>query len=480
MSELLDFLRTHEEAFRSRARLASLYSDFRSQRAANPDGYAANTSAWLHALTSASRAGLVPSSRPGGTGAGNTLVLETGEALARALQTREWGRPLALGAVVRDAVARGRLVPLGEFLGRSGSAFARRWGPSAGQVVGWALRLIGVGGEGDGDGEERLDGGSFVVVASVEAAADSLLSALSATSTSNTSRIYTRSLFESTFANILDPTGAHPLTATDFSILLTYLSRDKPTLTHTATTIKLKSPTDPAPTPITTEDETIATLRSLILDLAAQTTTLHTRISALDSQIRTAIRAQQAATAKSLLRSKKLAAGTLAQRADALARLEDVFAAIERAADQVEMVRVMRASSAVLKTLHERVGGVEGVQGVVEELREGMEGVEEVGAALSLVGREGVGGEEVDVGVEVEFLALEREERDRREAEETRMKLDELERQERWARQEAERRAAERDPNDVVQTAGKDGAEKEMSFAEKFDRAMLSTTPELA
>ncbi|KAK4920571.1 hypothetical protein LTR28_012875, partial [Elasticomyces elasticus] len=361
MSELLDFLRTHEEAFRSRARLASLYSDFRSQRAANPDGYAANTSAWLHALASASRAGLVPSSRPG---ARNTLVLDTGETLARALQTREWGRPLALGAVVRDAVARGQLVPLAEFLGRSGSLFARRWVPSPGQVVGWALRLLGVGGEGDGDGEERLDGGNFVVVASVEvgglrfccfacvhwegglwsAAADSLLSALSATSTSNTSRIYTRSLFESTFANILDPTGAHPLTATDFSILLTYLSRDKPTLTHTATTIKLKSPTDPAPTPITTEDETIATLRSLILDLTAQTTTLHTRISALDSQIRTAIRAQQAATAKALLRSKKLAAGTLAQRADALARLEDVFAAIERAADQVEMVRVMRAS----------------------------------------------------------------------------------------------------------------------------------------
>ncbi|KAK4959621.1 hypothetical protein LTR28_005203, partial [Elasticomyces elasticus] len=141
-------------------------------------------------------------------------------------------------------------------------------------------------------------------------------------------------------------------------------------------------------------------------------------------------------------------------------------------------------------TLHERVGGVEGVQGVVEELREGMEGVEEVGAALSLVGREG----EVDVGVEVEFLALEREERERREGiergereerekrevEETRMKLDELERQERWARQEVERRAAERDPNDVVQTAANDGVEKELSLAEKFDCAMLSTTPELA
>ncbi|KAK4934266.1 hypothetical protein LTR66_015651, partial [Elasticomyces elasticus] len=100
----------------------------------------------------------------------------------------------------------------------------------------------------------------------------------------------------------------------------------------------------------------------------------------------------------------------------------------------------------------------------------------------------------VDVGVEVEFLALEREERERRagverrereererrEAEETRMKLDELERQERSARQEAERRAAEPDPNDVVQTTPKDGVEKELSFAEKFDRAMLSTTPELA
>jgi len=111
MSELLQYILQHEEAFRryspsltrtqapcadidrSKARLASLYSDFRLQRATNPDGYQANIKAWQKALTNATRAGVLPS-------ANALLVLRTDEDLIRALESRDWGRPLALGAVI--------------------------------------------------------------------------------------------------------------------------------------------------------------------------------------------------------------------------------------------------------------------------------------------------------------------------------------------------------------------------------------------
>lgn len=80
----------------SRARLASLYSDFRVLRSTNPDGYAANVSAWQDALEHAARAGVIPA--PGG--GLSFLSLSTDENLMRALESKEWGRPLALGTVV--------------------------------------------------------------------------------------------------------------------------------------------------------------------------------------------------------------------------------------------------------------------------------------------------------------------------------------------------------------------------------------------
>lgn len=78
-------------------RLPSLYSDFAPQHSSNPDGFAANVSAWQDALIKAARAGMLPSD--GGSSI-DTLSIITGEALLQALETKEWGRPLALGTVI--------------------------------------------------------------------------------------------------------------------------------------------------------------------------------------------------------------------------------------------------------------------------------------------------------------------------------------------------------------------------------------------
>lgn len=95
--------------------------------------------------------------------------MNTGEELARDLQTQEFGRPLALGAVVQDAVKSGQLVNLKEFLEKEGSIYQKpglaSWIPGPGDVLRWGLRQVGLLGEGK---EDKLVKGSWVVVANVE------------------------------------------------------------------------------------------------------------------------------------------------------------------------------------------------------------------------------------------------------------------------------------------------------------------------
>ncbi|KAK5275995.1 hypothetical protein LTR16_011881, partial [Cryomyces antarcticus] len=152
------------------------------------------------------------------------------------------------------------------------------------------------------------------------------------------------------FAHTLNSTS--PLTPNDFTILLRFLSRDRQEISYDSTTIKFKPSTDALPSPITEQDTTIASLRTLIASLTHQVAQLTSRIASLDLAARTAVRAQSPASAKSALRLKKLAEATLGARTASLAQLEDVYASIEQAADQVAIVRVMSASAGVLRDLH--------------------------------------------------------------------------------------------------------------------------------
>lgn len=117
----------------------------------------------MRALSSASKAGLISSQA--GTN-NDRFVLKTGEELSKSLQTQEFGRPLALGAVLQDAVERRELVPLAEFLNAKKSIYAKTWIPTPWQAVSWGLKQLGVmGGE---SVEDKLVAGNFVVMANVE------------------------------------------------------------------------------------------------------------------------------------------------------------------------------------------------------------------------------------------------------------------------------------------------------------------------
>ncbi|KAI9873673.1 MAG: hypothetical protein M1830_010732 [Pleopsidium flavum] len=420
MSELLHFILDYEKQFRrfdDRARLPSLYSDFRVQQTTNPDGYAANVAAWQIALANAARAGLIPSRG----GSSDLLILRTSQELLQALETKEWGQPLALSAVVNEAIAQKHMIPLREFLGARTSIYHRGWAVTPWQVISWGLRQIGLA-----KGAYKEDGlfaGQFVLLGNVEETAKRVLQRVSGR-TNRADRVFSRDMFTLEFGGTLNE--KYDLTESDVGVLLTYLVRDKQEVAYDGQTIKFRTSTDGVSV-ITTEDTTIASLKSLIADLNTQVTALTSRIDDLTLAARNAVSSKNRLSALAALRSKKLAESTLLRRSETLAQLEGVYSKIEQAADQVEIVRVMEASAGALKRLNSDVGGVEKVEEVVEELRDEMSKVDEVGNAIIGTGQGETTIDEAEVDDELE--AMEREQRlekEKLEVTETKLRLSEL------------------------------------------------------
>ncbi|KAK2745406.1 hypothetical protein FQN57_003749 [Myotisia sp. PD_48] len=433
MSELLSYILNHEEAFR-RARLPSLYSDFSPQRHTNPDGYASNIAAWQTALARAALAGRISSSGSTGTAhtgkpgihANNLLVLRTGNALLAELETRELGRPVALQCVIDEALRNGQMIPVNSFLESETNPFKKGWyPPSLTQVLMWGLkqaRGLMLSGESDHSaGFGRLQTNELLLVDNLKKVAKQIIKIASTRHRSVIDRIYSREMF---IAQYSDPFGEGvELTDLDFEILLKHLSRDENTILYDDKTVKFKDPNENSNF-LTQEDKTIASLKTLISNLSSHIAVLDHTINALTAKAQAALSNNNRILALSALRSKKLAERNLKQRADTLSQLEEVFANIEQAANQVEIVQAMKDSTTVLRQFHAQVGGVERVEDVVEELRKEMENVDEVGAILNEAGPV------IDEGeLDEELQELERHEREVREennAEMIRQKLAEL------------------------------------------------------
>lgn len=109
---------------------------------------------------------------------------------------------------------------------------------------------------------------------------------------------------------------------------------------------------------------------------------LSKRISTLSEDAQKAINNKSRTCALAALRSKRLCETILTQRSESLAQLEEIYSKIEEAADQVAIVRVMEASTGVLRSLHAQVGGIDKVEDVIESLRDEMGKVDEIGGAI--------------------------------------------------------------------------------------------------
>jgi charged multivesicular body protein 7 len=181
-------------------------------------------------------------------------------------------------------------------------------------------------------------------------------------------------------------------------------------------------------------------MRDLISNLTEQTSRLEQKINELNANAKKALANKNRISALSAIKNKKIAEHNLNQRANTLHQLEEVFNKIEQSADQIEIVRVMQASTGVLRSLHAQMGGIETVEDVVENLREEMSKVDEVG---NIINEAGPVIDEGEIDDELEALETkELREKEEAEAKATRQRLEQLESHEQAA-QEAPARLAE-------------------------------------
>lgn len=412
MGDLVDFLTENADGFR-KARLPALYSDFRGQRATNPDGYAANVSAWRRALAAIARSGLAPSSS---TGPPDSLILTTDDSLLRALESRQYGRPLALGVAVNEAITAGDLIPLPQYLAakqsilaRPASSFSLASVPWA--VLSWGVRQVGAatGLGGSGGVSEKLPKTRLVVLANVEAAAK-IFAEKTEEASSRFERTWSKPHFLKTFQAELLPPGK--LSAADADVLLTFLSRDKGLVACDGKVVKLKDDAGTSSSDeITSEDAAVAQLKELTEYLTHQTSILSRRVDELNAAAKDAVARGNRVAALAALKSRKIAESSLRTRFATLSQLEEVAARIEQASDQVQLVKVMATSTDALKGLNGKVGGADAVGDVVDRLREQMDAVDEVGTILAESAGPVVDEDEIDE----ELAALEGEEKKKEE-----------------------------------------------------------------
>lgn len=392
--------------------------------------------------------GLAPSPRGA---APSLVVLHCDDQLLRDLETKQYGRPLALGLVVQEALAAKDLVPLPTFLASKESIYHRPW--SLWAVASWAAKQSGIA-----DylrSSSKLPPGAFVVVPAVENLAKELSSLLDPHA-SRFDRTFSKAHFLQTFRSSLPTTT--PLSPADMDVLLVFLSRDKHALLYDGHTVKIPSPSD-SETALTPEDASIAQLRELLAYLVHQTALLTARVDELAAAARDAVAKKNRVAALASLKAKKLAEATLAQRFETAGQLEAVAGRIQQAADAVQVVRVMEGSGEVLAALNRAVGGAEGVEGVVERLRGQMEQADEVAGILAE--QEGV--VVVDEGeIEGELEGMEREEREKAEEKERRVGEAEHKVKEEKERKEAEETRRRLEAAGEVPSADKETEEAEM------------------
>ncbi|PHH92391.1 hypothetical protein CDD83_7572 [Cordyceps sp. RAO-2017] len=392
MGELSDYLIQHDDNFR-KARIPALYSDFRSQKSLNPDGYWANVSAWRSALARLASHGLLPQHDSGAS----PLVLNLDTTLLRSLENRQFGQPLALGTVVREAVSGKDLVPLHDFLNSSHPVFQQTWSKSPWNAVGWALRQLGMTGY---SGEDKLPTGQYVIRENLETASKALVQ-LMPDNTSRFGRVATKSRFRLDFLSKLF--ANQPLSETDVDVLLRFLSRDKQLIEFDGQTIRFRAAGESGD--ITNEDAAMARIKEMIVSFKAQAEAIESQIEESNQAAKNAVVRKNRITALAALKSKKRAEGALSARYAALSQLDEVAGRMEQASDQVQLVKILESSAVALRNLNAEVGGVERVDSVVDHLGEQMKDTDEIGVVLSDIGRAPVDDSEIDE----ELAALERQ-----------------------------------------------------------------------
>lgn len=366
----------------------------------------------------------------------NHLVLALDDSLLRSLESKQFGQPLALGTVVREAAAEKELIPLQEFTKSQQSIYQRSWSGVPWSVMSWTLRQLGVIDPSRGD--DKLPKGQFVVVKNVEGAAKEFGN-LMADKNSRFDRVFTKVQFQKTFSAAL--IKGQRLSDTDLDVVLKFLARDKGLIEYDGQTIRINGAGEQGG--VTEEDSAIASLKELMESLKHQTNLLNTRIEELAASAKEAVTRKNRLAALAALKSKKIAEASLTTRYATLNQLEEVAAKIEQAADNIQLVKVMEASAGALQSLNAQVGSAERVDSVMDHLREQMSATDEVGAILA----ESTGAVVDEGEIDDELEAMEMQERQKEEEE--RLKKEEAERKVKEAQEAKEAEEAQKKLNEL-------------------------------
>lgn len=440
-----------------RSRLPALYSDFRGLRTTNPEGFAANVAAWRRGLASLVRGGLLPaaaapsasslspSSKQAATSnttARSFLILIAGRSLLDALQSDRYGRPLALDAVIQEAVQDRDLIPLEAFLRAKESVYSgrRSWAAWAvglpWRTMSWGLHQLGVLGEGQAtsstsatpsalasSNRSAISPDHLVVLSNVEAAAAAFADKTAGAwaSSSPFERVWSVAHFKRVFSapgaildsSLVDSYAPPRLSDMDLDVLLTFLARDQQLVVCDGRVVKLHGAGEPAT--LSDEDLAVAQLRELVESLSHQTTVLSHRVDDLAAAAKAALASGNRVAALAALRQKKQAEAVLATRFGTLAQLEATAAQLQQASDSVQVTRAMTASADALAALNAQVGGAAGVQAVVDRLRAQIDAGDEIAQIMVEAGPASTSatgnGLVIDEGeIDDELAALEREE----------------------------------------------------------------------
>ncbi|KAI9797661.1 MAG: hypothetical protein M1825_005720 [Sarcosagium campestre] len=274
------------------------------------------------------------------------------------------------------------------------------WRGTPWQLVVWGLRQLGL--SGGAAGEDRLAVGQFIILTNIQDFARKIT--LAASTFDRIERIFSKESFKKYIQKMLG--DSVPPSDLDVEVLLIYLTRDAKAIAYDGKTIRFRS-SDQASATITNQDESIASLKTVIADHEAQLATLTERIEQLNMSARESLARKNRISATAAIRSRKVAEKALSERSLALSQLEEVFNNVLRASNQVEVMRVMESSTDVLKSLHKEVGGAERVKDVVDQLQEEMSKVSEVEDLIGNVGDANMTIDQADVDEELEAIAQE-------------------------------------------------------------------------
>lgn len=154
---------------------------------------------------------------------------------------------------------------------------------------------------------------------------------------------------------------------------------------------------------------------------------LTARTATLADEAKMAIKKRNRPLALRVLRSKKMTEDNLMQRLETLSTLEGISAKIEQASDQIAVVRAIKNSTGVLRSLNQQVGKIETVEDTMEELQREMKSVDQVSEIFEDARRD-TSVDDYSIDEELEDLAQQvRVDEERKEAQETQEKLSTIE-----------------------------------------------------